>query len=678
MTSLPQEIIHIKQGKSFVEIHIQGLDQRILRLRLTSSLAGVWRLQGSLEDIPYDNKGVVQMLAEITEERKDYCQSSQLDLLVKQRPSSSVITASGSDAAIEMFLSPFRLVFLDGGNHTHLEISEISMLADSLKVKSLLKPEERIYGTGERFNGVNQRGKKVNIWAEDRWCQTEGNSYLPIPFIISTRKYAFLANRFESATFDLGESDKKFWALTQNNSQLDVYIFLADNPREIYQKLGLLWGFPVMPPEWGFGVLVSRHEATKEFSTIKGIREMVSKMKKYELPWSGVIIEGWDTYNSDTYKELKTIVQELHKTGKKVLVYDACGRLPEKYWKQQKAQPEFFVRDKKGKQAIKEAPHYNPQDAPDRRRSFFIDITNPEVLEWWPDQVWKRLLKDIGIDGAKIDFCEQFPEDENIVLFSRRSLKGMHHFYPVKYNIMMYKIFQKYCTNGGLCWSRGGSIGAHKYPFVWCGDQLREFHFLKAILSALLSSGISGIPFMGHDLAGYLPAQNNDNEADVFVRGVQLSCFSAAMSTHGAVTRPYDFHPKIVNLYRLYSKIRYLLLPYIKEQAGISSTTGMPLLRHLFLHYPNEENVWDCEDEYLFGEDILVAPILDNSKMRDIILPPGKWIDLFNKKEYSGPQKIDRFPAPLERIPVFIRLHPQSTILPPLIEEIRTLIKADH
>ncbi|MBN1444832.1 MAG: glycoside hydrolase family 31 protein [Candidatus Omnitrophica bacterium] len=663
------ESADIKKGKNFVEVSAADSVRSGIRLKLTAPMENVWRLQSAPGNDPFQDEGAVQMLEKLSEEKAADA-ISPATLSIKEKCKFSLITAQDSKTQAKIYSSPFRMVF-SRDKRTCFEIRELSG-ASGNEVKCTLKHDERIYGTGERFNGVNQRGKKILVWAEDRYLQTEGNSYLPIPFIISTRKYAVLANRFEASTFDLGKTSSRHLTITQKNASLDIYILLFDNPREVYKKLMLLWGPARIPPEWGFGILVSRHLATEELSTTAGIREMASKMKEHGLPWSGAIIEGWDTYNPDTYKELDRIVRELLRDGKKTMVYDACGRLPEKYWKTQKSMPSFFVRDKQGNRTIAEAPHHNPQDAPYRRRSSFIDITNPEAVEWWKDKVWRRLMK-TGISGAKIDFCEQFPEDDNIVLFSGRTLKGMHHFYPVAYNIMMSDLFQRYAPEGGLCWSRGGGIGTHRYPFVWCGDQLREFSSLKTILSAILSSGISGIPFMGHDLAGYQPAKNSDDEAGVFVRGVQLSCFSAAMQTHGTVTRPYDFPPETVGIYRFYSMIRYALMPYLLEQARISGATGMPLMRPFFLHYPDDRCLQDCEDQYFLGEDILVAPMLDDAAERSIILPPGRWTGLFDGKSRIGPKKMKGFPAPKEVIPVFVTARPKSAVLSPIIKKIRTM-----
>ena len=204
-------------------------------------------------------------------------------------------------------------------------------------------------------------------------------------------------------------------------------------------------------------------------------------------------------YDTARFDELALLTEKLHDMGKKVMLYEACGRVPagaaEKF-----AMEEHYVlgNAETGKRALPETDTYNPADHPVKKSARFVDITNPDALDWWQGTVWGTLVQEIGIDGAKIDFCEQFPEHVPVTFDDGRSSSGAHHWYPTLYNAMMYKHFNTR-PDGGMCLSRGGGIGAQRYPFLWAGDQLREYSFLKAILTGVLSSGLSGIPFIWHN-----------------------------------------------------------------------------------------------------------------------------------------------------------------------------------
>ena len=650
------------------------------QLRITLPEKDICRIQSTDSTGTFNNLGAVQTLA------KDFDGGMPETLervLIKTEihNASIVVKAVDSPLWISINQNPFELHVMGAKERKICTLSGFVLDNHSLRVDGPLHDGEYIYGLGQRFNGVNQRNRVVRIWAEDRWNQIEDNSYVPIPFFLSTRGYGLFLNRFERSIFDLGATDANTWFLITESPWLDLYLFFAASPKKIVGDFNRICGGTPIPPSWSFTPWVSRHLRLRELSSVNGVRTVVEKMQACDLPWGVIILEGWETYDVEKYDDLKTIVAELHAKGKKVLLYHTMGRLEQKFWPSQNARVEYFVRDKQNNPRIKEAPHFNYMDAPNRKESCFIDITSQRAITWWKEQVWGRLLDDIGIDGSKIDFEEQFPEDDGLRFESSISPKGMHQYYPVKYNTMMYRLFQERRPQGGICWCRGGGIGAQRYPFIWCGDQTREFSRLRAIVSAILSSGFSGIPFMGHDLGGYMPARKgiSDNEDEVFVRGTQLACFSPVMQFHGTAKPPYDFPQPIIDIYRFYSKLRYILLPYLKEQAEISCKTGLPLMRHLYLEYPDDPEVRDIEDEYMLGEQMLVAPVLDSSTARDIYLPAGKWQSLWNDQIYIGPTLLKAYPSPLDRIPVFLRCcEPQSIVIMNLYKNIRKLTEEER
>ncbi|MFW6145913.1 MAG: TIM-barrel domain-containing protein [Planctomycetota bacterium] len=635
-----------------------------LYCRLTRPLPRAWRLQVAVDPTDLDGAGAAQQLAEALGE----------DL--PEAPAPVELDAGGTVRAGDgvVRIDDERLAFEQAGRRMVLDA--LDRPDGAWRVGGPLEPGERLWGTGERFNALDQRGRDVTLWAEDRWLQTEGNSYVPIPFLLSSRGYGLLVNRYEKMRLDLGASDPGRWALRDLQAPLDLYVFLAASPGEILADLTALCGRPPMPPAWAFGMLVSRHGRTKEFASADGVLAMADAMDRLDLPWSGAIIEGWPTYARDRYGELKRLADALHARGKTVLVYEACGRVQDKLTGALPDMERFLVRDREGNTALRESEHYNPADAPTRKTSRFLDITSPDARRAWEDRVWRPLLADVGVDGAKIDFCEQFPEDDTLQLADGRAPQGMHHLFPTVYNAMMHDLFQRYRPSGGLCWSRGGGIGAGRYPFLWCGDQPRAFDGLRAMLLAALTAGASGVPFMGHDMAGYVPAREPEGnpEDEVFVRGTQMAAFWPMMSTHGTVTRPYDFPAPIVDLYRRWTKIHEALLPYIREQAAACCETGMPFVRALCLAFPDDPTACGVEDQFLMGADLLVAPVLERADRRPVYLPAGAWRDVNTGAVLDGPAHLAASPAPLETIPVFAAETPTSAVLADCLAAVRSLL----
>lgn len=641
-------------------VRIQCIDRYTFRIMARDSHGG------------FDERGAAQILDHLlgpTDRASNPKPDARSPSEVATSISDEVLSISHADAAdsgpgieVDLATGDLRLIG-ETGDH----LTSITLDLDAGTATGTLASEEALFGTGSRFDGVDRRGTAVDIWAVDRWCETDGNSYVPIPFFYSCDGYGVFQNRFEPCSIDLGAADDTRWRIDSPAAPLDLYLFLHTNPKQILGAFADLTGHAPLPPTWSFGVHVCRHLRLQEFSNPEGIREMMQQMDDHDLPYSSVIIEGWDTYDRDTYPKLAEITGALHELGKKVLVYEPCGRFPnfwidtretrnQAQWDQAEASESWMVHDDVGAVSIEEAMAYNPADAPKERKSRFLDLTNPEATRWWLEEVWHRLVGDIGIDGAKIDFCEQIPEGTG-VYHDGSSPSGMHHQYPVIYNTMMYRYYHDRRPEGGMCFSRGGGIGAQRYPFLWCGDQLREWRFLRAILSALLTAGLSGIPFMSHDLAGYMPSRDPDHndETEVFVRGTQLGCFTGNMQTHGIVTRPYDFDETTVAIYRLYSKIHYALVPYIAASAAESSRSGVPLLRPLSLEFPKDIKSRGIEDEYLLGPGLLVAPILSRSDERSIYLPDGSWEPLFGGDPVSGPEIRQERSIGWDEIPVFVR-----------------------
>lgn len=634
----------------------------------------LWRLQ-TLSGNEFDDNGAVQTLsADLGEDFSD----SSLEITAEEL--GGVISVR-SDDGTEVRISEESIDFYDRNKAMKRRVAAFKQNDNSAVVELNLWDGECIYGTGERFNKVDQRGKKIHIYAIDKWCQTEGNSYIPVPFFLSSNSSAAFFNRYEHSVADIGKSDKAVISFEQKYAPIDMYVFLHDTPAGILRAYSDLSGHAPMPPEWAFGTLVCRYHP--EFSTPEGVLSMAEAMDNNDFPWDAVIMEGWGIYNKSKWPELKSLSEKLHASGKKVMVYEQCGKFPSN------AEADFGLSDSVAVQSdlgteLRQTRSMNLLDNFHRKKMKCVDLTMPESVRRWTE-IWDEIVSGIGIDGAKIDFCEQFPDKEIIYFNDGRNPMAAHHWFPVLYNIIRFKHFSQR-PDGGLNFSRGGGIGAQRYPFVWAGDQRREFFFLKAVIKAALSCGLSGIPFVGWDMAGYQPSFNPYDklkENAVFLRGLEFTAFSPVIQTHGRVKRPYDFDEHTKAVYRAYSKIHEALRPYLLEQAEISCETGLPLMRHLFLYDSEDIKCRNTEDEYMLGEGLLVAPVLNKSSKRDIYLPAGHWKDIFSGAEYVGPVTLKNQYLPLEAVGVFSltdysseNLEKSLKACKPFIEEINNLRKS--
>jgi alpha-glucosidase (family GH31 glycosyl hydrolase) len=234
-------------------------------------------------------------------------------------------------------------------------------------------------------------------------------------------------------------------------------------------------------------------------------------------------------------------------------------------------------------------------------------------------------------------------------------------------------------TDGFYVLSRGGGIGSQRAPYMWAGDQTRTYSSLGMQLTAVLSSGLSGVPYMSYDMSGYKYGEVRTLEAEgrVFIRGTQFTAYTICMQTHGTVKRAYQFaeadpaYLYITELYRAYVKLHEHLTPYITELCEEASTTGMPVMRHMVLGWQDDPNVYKLEDQYMFGDAFLIAPILDSGTERTVYLPAGSWVDLNTGATYELEEGMTiSVTANIAELPTFFNVNTESEIARELVDGI--------
>ncbi|MBQ8309675.1 MAG: glycoside hydrolase family 31 protein, partial [Clostridia bacterium] len=310
----------------------------------------------------------------------------------------------------------------------------------------------------------------------------------------------------------------------------------------------------------------------------------------------------------------------------------------------------------------------------------FLDITNPEAVDWYMNFIWDQLI-DIGIDGIKIDFCETMPNEG--WLYDQSTGQNfyfeydwyddsvfedddVHHAYSTYfislfYNNMNKMKAEKGIPDGFVVLSRGGGIGSQRNPYLWEGDQVRSFEKIEDQLIALINTGISGIPFMTYDMAGYAYSSRSgsftmsvETESAIFARAIEYTAFTSNIQTHGDVRHAYQMTEETQEIYREFCDLHEELLPYIQKYSKVACDTGMPVVRHMVLQYQDDANVYDLETQYMFGDAILVAPIVSaNQTSKDVYLPAGSWLNLLTGETVAGGQTVT-VSADLGQIPVFM------------------------
>ena len=364
----------------------------------------------------------------------------------------------------------------------------------------------------------------------------------------------------------------------------------------------------------------------------------------------------------------------------------------------------------------------NPDTVASGGTQQYLDITNPEAVDWYMNVIWGQLI-DLGIDGCKIDFCETMPNEgdykgmtvnDKVVdgyleydWYDETIFEGdtVHHAYASYFISLFYKsmVEQKAAKNideGFVVLSRGGGIGSQRNPYLWAGDQTRRFRNLSTQLAAVINSGLSGVPFMTYDMAGYayknLPdgyfgnytVQEYDTnlfipdfkaaeqyESEIFIRSMQYTIFGNTVQTHGDVRHLYHLTAEAQEITEMYDKLHSDLMWYSQKVSKYACDTGIPMIRHMVLQYQNDENVVDIDDQFMYGDALLVAPILtynaktENGKRvldygsditRSVYLPAGTWLDLNTGKTIVSKGETIEVTVGLAQIPVFLNTNAED------------------
>lgn len=480
-----------------------------------------------------------------------------------------------------------------------------------------LEPGEKIYGMGESFQSFNKRGEKVVLWTDDANGVQNETMYKPIPFYMSNRGYGVFMHHTSPITVDFGKYFSGVNSMMIGDDELDLFVFIGD-PKDILDEYTDLTGKAPMPPLWSFGFWMSR---ITYFSETDGM-EVAAKLRENKVPsdvihfdtgWFGVDWRNDYTFPKDRFPDPERMLKDFKEQGFEISLWQLPYFTPQNVLFDELVEKDLVVRDAKGNIPYEDA---------------VLDFTNPSTIEWYQDKI-KGLL-DLGVAVIKVDFGEAAPS--NGIFHNKKTGFYEHNYYPLRYNKAVADITKE--VNGdAFIWARSAWAGSQRYPVHWGGDAATSNNAMSATLRGGLSFGLSGFSFWSHDIGGFTQAAPED----LYARWTPFGMLSSHVRSHGnPPTEPWEYSEQFLNGFRLADNMRYELMPYIVAQSKHSSENGLPMVRALFVEYPEDPGSWLVDDQYLFGQDILVAPLFENVSSRDVYLPPGQWIDYQTGKSYNG------------------------------------------
>lgn len=496
---------------------------------------------------------------------------------------------------------------------------------------------EHFFGLGHSWDNVfDQKGSTIDIRNLNAKCT--------IPYVYSSLGYGIIWNNPSTGLVELGNNRTRFSA--DCTSAID-YVIIAGEPKEACNTLSKLTGFAPKMPSWATGFWQSR----LRYETQEELLSVARRYKEMNIPLSAIVCDYFHWTEQGDYKfdpkywqNVPEMTNELHQMGVKLVVsmWPTINEKSENYYHM--LDNNMLIRTRRGSNRVFD--FYGPQAE--------IDVTNPATREF----VWQKLKENYinnGVDALWFDEAEPeiHPEHfDNLIMYAGNGDKvGL--LYPYYYSKMAYDGFESIgketCTL-----TRCAYLGAQKFgALVWSGDIPSTFESLEHQIYGAQNMAMCGIPWWNTDIGGFYGADiTSDYFKELILRWFQFGLFSPVMRLHGSRNRHYQ--PKDIiepsgdpneiwsfgeeNLEHIkgYILLREKLRPYIQKQMDIASEKGYPVIRPMFFEYPEDENIYNICDQYMFGEDIIFAPIYKQGQTtREVYIPSDEWVCNLDGKEYK-------------------------------------------
>jgi alpha-glucosidase len=591
-----------------------------------------------------------------------------------------VSTITTSSLRVTVRHDPLRISFADAAGEVIDEDDAeqgVSWAGSAVRVAKRLLDEDRVRGFGEKTGRLDKRGWLLGgysyvMWNTDTYGYDASTDplYVSVPFFMVLRNGKahgiFLDNTFRSF-FDVGHTSRSLLSFGAEGGDLDYYLINGPGPRQVVERYTELTGRMPLPPRWALGY----NQCRWSYWPDSRVRLLADTFREKRVPgdviWLDIhYLDGYNpfTWDKTRFPDPAGLARDLKAKGFHLVT------IVDPHPKKQPGFPPYdsglagghFVRNADG--SIFEGPVWPSNAEKDPGPSVFPDFSRPATREWWGGLF--RPLVDIGVAGIWNDMNEPtvfHTPSGTMPLDVRHDNEGSPTDHREIHNV--YGMLMSRATFEGLLRLRPGErpfvltrasfAGGQRYAAVWPGDNTSDWSHLRQSLPTLLGLGLSGFPFVGSDIGGFAGVPS----AELFTRWLQVGVFYPFMRAHTELNtpdqEPWSFGARHEELNRRAIELRYQLLPEIYNVMAEAGATGLPAMRPLFLEYPEDTKAASIDDEFLFGADLLVAPVLKEAATeREIYLPKGDWFDYWSGRRLEGGATI-RVPVSIESIPIFVR-----------------------
>ena len=584
------------------------------------------------------------------------------------RDSLRSLSIVGPDLTIEIEKSPLRIAFYDSLHHLlnrDDSLRGISWCGKEVTNWKRMPADEQYYGFGEKSTSLDKRGIAMSMWNSDIPAYTASTDplYEDIPFfygVTQTSCYGIFFDNTYYASFNMGKEDPGVYSFGATDGELNYYFMNGPKPKDVLMRFSRLIGRMPMPPAWALGYQQCRWSYYPEGR----VREIASLFRAKRIPCDAIYLDihymdGYRvfTWDSTRFPDPGRMIGDLAKDGfKTIVIIDPGIKIDSSYWVFRSGiEGNNFLRYPDGRMFTGQVW---PGDC------YFPDFTNRSTRIWW-GSLFRGLVEN-GVRGFWNDMNEPSvfngpgktinPE----VIHNDRGLFTDHRKNHNIYGMQMVR-----ATRDGVLALRPGErpfvltranyAGGQRYSAAWTGDNSSTWSDLQMALPMCLNLSISGQPFVGTDIGGFIGMPSGE----LYARWLELGVFTPLMRSHSEINspnkEPWEYGKEFEDINRRTIELRYELFPYLYSSFHDASVTGIPMMRPLVFDYPEDQRTYHRADEFIFGKDILVAPVLQpGATHRDVYLPAGAWYDYWSDTSYTGSQTVT-VDAPLDRVPFFVK-----------------------
>ena len=488
---------------------------------------------------------------------------------------------------------------------------------------------ECVYGLGERFGAFVKNGQSVDMWNADGGTCSE-QAYKNVPFYLTNRGYGVFVDDTSDVSFEVASEKVERVQFSVEGERLRYFVIYGPTPKEVLDKYTRLTGRPALPPAWSFGLWLttsfttSYDEATTS-SFIQGMAERDIPLSVFHFDCFWMKGNRWCDFawDEETFPDPEGMLARYRARGLRICVWINPYIAQESPLFDEGLRAGYLLRRADG--SVWQTDLWQSGMA-------VVDVTNPDARTWYCAHL-ERLL-DMGVDCFKTDFGERIPV-RGIRYADGSEPLGMHNYYTQLYNRMVFELLERKRGQGeAVLFARSATAGGQMYPAHWGGDNSACYPSMAETLRGGLSLACCGFGFWSHDISGF----EQTAPADVYKRWAAFGLLSSHSRLHGSKSYrvPWLFDEEAVDVVRRFTKLKCSLMPYLYGLAVEAHESGAPMLRPMFMEYPDDPACDALDRQYMLGGDLLVAPVMHADGHVDYYLPEGLWTNLLTGETASG------------------------------------------